>query len=74
MEELQQSLHRGVEDESTGLESTEQCIGGVNRPLYIPQDELNDRVLAIVQPIAEAWSGVKLIGNNAYGLRVSSIG
>lgn len=63
-------MHRGLDDENTGLESTEQCIGGDNRPLYIPQDKLNDKVLAVVHPIAEAWSGIKLVGNNAYGLRV----
>jgi hypothetical protein len=70
VKELQQSLHQGLEDEDTDLETMEVCIGGNNRPLYVPQDELNIKVLAVVQPIVEAWTGVKLIGTTAYGLRV----
>jgi hypothetical protein len=31
---------------------------------------LNTRALEELKPILEAWSGVKLIANNAYGLRV----
>jgi len=39
-------------------------------PLMIPNFDLNRRALKELLPIHEAWSGVKLTGNNAYGLRV----
>ncbi|KAK1745532.1 hypothetical protein QTG54_003456 [Skeletonema marinoi] len=39
-------------------------------PLMIPNEQLNQRALEELLPIHEAWSGVKLKGNNAYGLRV----
>jgi|SaaInl74LU_5_DNA_1037368.scaffolds.fasta_scaffold06603_1 hypothetical protein len=39
-------------------------------PLMIPNEHLNQRALDELLPIHEAWSGVKLKGNNAYGLRV----
>lgn len=39
-------------------------------PFMIPNEHLNKRALDELLPIHEAWSGVKLIGNNAYGLRV----
>jgi len=37
-------------------------------PLMIPNEQLNQRALEELLPIHEAWSGVKLKGNNAYGL------
>eukprot|EP00984_Skeletonema_dohrnii_P028752 scaffold18846_cov94-Skeletonema_dohrnii-CCMP3373.AAC.1 len=39
-------------------------------PYMIPNEELNERAVKELLPIHEAWSGVKLKGNNAYGLRV----
>jgi hypothetical protein len=39
-------------------------------PYMIPNEHLNQRALDELLPIHEAWAGVKLIGNNAYGLRV----
>ncbi len=39
-------------------------------PFMIPNEHLNQRALDELLPIHEAWSGVKLKGNNAYGLRV----
>ena len=42
----------------------------LDAPLMIPNEHLNERALAELLPIHEAWSGVKLRGNNAYGLRV----
>ena len=41
-----------------------------NRPYFIQQPELNDYIKHALLPLHEAWSGVKLIPNNAYGLRV----
>ncbi|KAL3777691.1 hypothetical protein HJC23_001423 [Cyclotella cryptica] len=39
-------------------------------PLMVSIPGLHEGVLHEFQPIHEAWSGVKLVGNNAYGLRV----
>ena len=42
----------------------------IDLPLMIPNEHLNIRALKELLPIHEAWAGVKLTGNNAYGLRV----
>jgi hypothetical protein len=41
-----------------------------NRPNFIYQTELNQWTNQVLHPIVEAWSGAKLKGSNAYGLRV----
>jgi len=69
VDDLRRSLHRGLADD-TPEETVTQCIEGQNRPKFIKQDDLNKRALRELKHIHEAWAGVKLRGNNAYGLRV----
>ena len=39
-------------------------------PLMVVDESLNRRATKTLKPILEAWAGVNLIANNAYGLRV----
>lgn len=57
-------------DKNPQEEDFEPAIYGDLRPLYFRDDELNDWVLSELHPLHEAWSGVELVENNAYGLRV----
>uniref|UniRef100_A0A7S2E5N1 Alpha-ketoglutarate-dependent dioxygenase AlkB-like domain-containing protein n=1 Tax=Ditylum brightwellii TaxID=49249 RepID=A0A7S2E5N1_9STRA len=70
VDELVESLHRGLQSEKLGTEAGVLCIETENRPLFVQQYALNSRALTELQPILEAWSGVELVRNNAYGLRV----
>eukprot|EP00565_Helicotheca_tamesis_P003132 CAMPEP_0185723832 /NCGR_PEP_ID=MMETSP1171-20130828/538_1 /TAXON_ID=374046 /ORGANISM="Helicotheca tamensis, Strain CCMP826" /LENGTH=359 /DNA_ID=CAMNT_0028391587 /DNA_START=64 /DNA_END=1143 /DNA_ORIENTATION=+ len=71
VDDLVANLHRGLQSEPP-LEADGRvaCIETENRPLFVENQDLNQRALRELQPILEAWSGVKLVGNNAYGLRV----
>ena len=48
----------------------QSAIGAPNRPRFVYQGGLNNRALRTILPIAEAWSGTKLVGSMAYGLRI----
>lgn len=70
LEELKQSLSRGLEEART-----ERYIDVINasddvRPLFIDQPSLNMKVLRELKPMHEAWAGIPLEGAIAYGLRV----
>ena len=70
---LLQNLMRGIESETTPTEHYDIDIGDsfpLEMPLMIHDFDLNNRALQELKPIQEAWAGVELIGNNAYGLRV----
>ena len=70
---LLDNLMRGLESENTPVEHYDHNVDSeypMELPLMIPNEELNTRAMRELKPIQEAWSGVKLIGNNAYGLRV----
>uniref|UniRef100_A0A7S1ZC40 Uncharacterized protein n=1 Tax=Trieres chinensis TaxID=1514140 RepID=A0A7S1ZC40_TRICV len=69
VDDLRRSLHRGLAGDLPE-ETLTQCIEGENRPKMIKQYELNARALRELKHIHEAWAGRKLVGNNAYGLRV----
>jgi hypothetical protein len=58
-------------DENIQLEAVHSSVEADNPPYFVPLYQLNEKVLAVLHPIVEAWSGVKLTGKNAYGLRVS---
>lgn len=72
VDELKASLENGLANFDNLPIETEMIssIDTPNRPLFIHQTELNARSLQVIQPIVEAWSGTKLIGSMAYGLRV----
>eukprot|EP00591_Stephanopyxis_turris_P006112 CAMPEP_0195522508 /NCGR_PEP_ID=MMETSP0794_2-20130614/20743_1 /TAXON_ID=515487 /ORGANISM="Stephanopyxis turris, Strain CCMP 815" /LENGTH=381 /DNA_ID=CAMNT_0040652279 /DNA_START=38 /DNA_END=1183 /DNA_ORIENTATION=- len=40
------------------------------RPFFLDDDEMNQSILMDMLPLHEAWAGVELVPNNAYGLRV----
>ena len=70
---LGDNLRRGLEtkdspEEELGHEVSEAYP--LMRPLMIPNDSLNLRAMGELKHIHEAWSGVELVANNAYGLRV----
>jgi len=69
VEELQKNLMNGLENQPK-FEGTPACIETDNDPYFISQSDLNYRAMHELLPLHEAWSGVKLIPNNAYGLRV----
>jgi len=73
VEALLENLKRGLASDDTPVEEHEHPVTNEypsELPLMVPNDELNLRAMKELLPIHEAWSGVKLIANNAYGLRV----
>ena len=70
VDKLQKRLHKGVADEKVRTESHNDCVETDNRPFFLKDDEMNTEILNALLPFHEAWSGVELIPNNAYGLRV----
>ena len=72
IEELRDSLHKGLAA-GPPPEHDVDVIEGDNpesRPLFINQHSLNRKTLEVLKPMHEAWSGQKLVGATAYGLRV----
>jgi len=69
IDELRTNLHRGLADEIK-FETSTKRIESDNPPIFVNMPEVTDRVLQELLPIHESWSGVKLIPNNAYGLRI----
>jgi len=69
---LLESLHNGMEQQTINptYEHRTGVIESEKRPFFIHQPELNRYVANALLPFHEAWSGVKLVPNNAYGLRV----
>eukprot|EP00586_Coscinodiscus_wailesii_P006433 CAMPEP_0172489630 /NCGR_PEP_ID=MMETSP1066-20121228/19765_1 /TAXON_ID=671091 /ORGANISM="Coscinodiscus wailesii, Strain CCMP2513" /LENGTH=323 /DNA_ID=CAMNT_0013257631 /DNA_START=174 /DNA_END=1145 /DNA_ORIENTATION=+ len=70
-EELVTELRQAVRDgyATRHEENFIPVIEGV-RPYFIDNDKLMDKVLRALKPLHEKWSGVPLVGNNAYGLRL----
>lgn len=68
VENLDKLVAKGIENLPT--ETMTECIEGKDRPVFVDQGRLNSRALRELKPILEAWSGVKLVENNAYGLRI----
>jgi len=52
-----------------GLKKRNEQVG-VEGTFFIPDDEENAEILQELLPLHEAWSGVKLVPQNSYGLRV----
>jgi len=68
---LVESLHDGMEEQKINptFEHRTNVIDGL-QPYFIRQNELNSYIVNALLPLHESWSGVKLVPNNAYGLRV----
>lgn len=69
VDELRRSLHEGLVNNPTE-ESRSGAIDADEAPLMIHNYTLNKKVMHELLPIHEAWAGVDLVPNNAYGLRV----
>jgi hypothetical protein len=70
---LVDNLKRGLASEDTPEEDARHPVSEeypLMRPLMVPNERLNDRAMIEMKHMHEAWSGVELIANNAYGLRV----
>ena len=74
---LKQNLHDGLDKAKEEVELDIISSGGSDddspyfqRPLFIHQDSLNQLVLEELQSMHEEWSGIPLIGQTAYGLRI----
>ena len=73
VEALLDNLKRGLDSEHVPIEEQEFPNPDeypLEFPLMVPNGKLNVRAMWELKPIHEAWAGVKLIPNNAYGLRV----
>lgn len=73
VQELQQKLHSNLHNAT--YEKRVDVIEGLNHlqeeaPLFIQNFVLNNKVLKELKPLHEKWSGVPLVGEIAYGLRV----
>ena len=70
---LLDNLMQGLENPDTPEEEFDFMVDNeypLEYPLMVPNGRLNVRAMRELKPIHEAWSGVKLVANNAYGLRV----
>jgi hypothetical protein len=71
VDELKASLMRGLAKDDLPIEADmADTIETPNRPNFIYQGGLNQRTHQVIHPIIEAWSGTKLKGSSAYGLRI----
>jgi hypothetical protein len=73
VQELQQKIRDNLHNAT--YENKVDVIEGLNHvqeeaPLFIPNYELNHKVLQELKPLHEEWSGVPLVGAIAYGLRL----
>eukprot|EP00560_Eucampia_antarctica_P007149 CAMPEP_0197823968 /NCGR_PEP_ID=MMETSP1437-20131217/1285_1 /TAXON_ID=49252 ORGANISM="Eucampia antarctica, Strain CCMP1452" /NCGR_SAMPLE_ID=MMETSP1437 /ASSEMBLY_ACC=CAM_ASM_001096 /LENGTH=294 /DNA_ID=CAMNT_0043423407 /DNA_START=211 /DNA_END=1095 /DNA_ORIENTATION=+ len=69
VDDLRRSFHEGLVSNPI-TETISVAIDSDDLPLFIENNHLNHRVMHELLPIHEAWAGVKLVPNNAYGLRV----
>jgi len=70
VDELRQALKDGLASNPPMEDELGELIEGGERPLLIEAHELVDKTLIELKPFHEAWSGIPLIEQNAYGLRV----
>jgi hypothetical protein len=69
---LTESLENGMNEQKDNptYEHKTSAIDTIHTPYFIDQEQLNHKILHELLPLHEAWSGVRLHPNNAYGLRV----
>jgi len=65
--DIRQTIYDGLPKSRS--EGRIDVIAGPEQPLFIDRPDLNKRALKELQPILEAWSGVKLVPAMAYGFR-----
>jgi len=70
IDKLKKRLHDGMEARNKNVESAIKCVETDSLPFFLPDDDMNAEIVRELLPLHEAWSGVDLVPNNAYGLRV----
>jgi hypothetical protein len=71
VDKLVQRLQDGLAQQEKTLEHTIMCVETESlAPYFLHNDGMNEEILRELLPLHEAWSGKKLVPNNAYGLRV----
>ena len=66
--DIRQAIYEGLP--TARSEGNIDVIAGPQEPLFIDRPDLNQRALAELKPILEAWSGVELEIAMAYGFRL----
>ena len=69
-DKLMKRLHDGMEYGNYHLERKVDVLETKLLPFFFTDESMNRDILEELLPLHEAWSGVELVPNNAYGLRV----
>jgi hypothetical protein len=70
-DKLKKRLSDGMKARDKNVEIALECIETNDAlPFFLHDDAMNEEIVKEMLPLHEAWSGVKLVPNNAYGLRV----
>jgi hypothetical protein len=66
--DLRQAIHDGLPNAS--IEPNYAVVRSPQAPLFVDRPDLTERVLRVMHPYAEAWSGLELTPYRAYGFRL----
>lgn len=66
---MREAIRSGLEKGDQKLERAIEVIEGP-QAWFISRPDLTRRVLNELKPLHEAWAGIDLVGNNAYGFRL----
>lgn len=71
IDKLKKRLHDGLKSikEKEIKENKIACVETDNTPYFLHDNVMNREILEEMLPLHEAWAGVELVPNNAYGLR-----
>jgi hypothetical protein len=70
VDKLYKRLHDGLQQEHKPLVHPNSCMETELLPYIFQDHQMNDEIVKELLPLHEAWSGIDLVPNNAYGLRV----
>ena len=70
IDKLKKRLSDGMKNEIYDLERKIDVVEADSPSLFLRDQGMNRQILEDMLPLHEAWSGVELVPNNAYGLRV----
>ena len=72
IDKLRKRLHDGLAQEEHDIvrEDFISSIETVEESIFLHDHDMNQEILQELLPLHEAWAGVELVPNNAYGLRV----
>ncbi len=71
LEKLRKRLHNGLQrsDNDKPTEAPHICMETDLLPYLFDDPQMNKEIVMEMTPLMEAWSGIELVPNNAYGLR-----